>query len=69
MRGDADRGKRLLGRSPQGLTLSSIRAGKEAVSRLKSGEVTERKQVGDAESMMNEEVTAGKAEEGFTDRW
>ena len=41
----------------QGLALNkrSFKAAAAMRSRLKSGEVTERKQVGDAESMINEE--------------
>jgi len=54
MRGDDRKG---LGRSPQGLALNTGASTKNAAvrSRLRNKEITERKQVGDAESMINEE--------------
>jgi hypothetical protein len=55
MRGDVQKG---LGSTPQGLTLNvSTSASKDTAvrSRLRHKEITTRKQVGDAESMMNEE--------------
>jgi hypothetical protein len=56
MRGDVQNSG--LGRSPQGLALNGgTSASKNAAvrSRLRNREITTRKQVGDAESMMNEE--------------
>ena len=55
MRGDVQKG---LGHTPQGLALNvSTSARKNAAVRLRlrNKEITTRKQVGDAESMMNEE--------------
>jgi hypothetical protein len=56
MRGDVQKG---LGHTPQGLALNvSTSTSKNAASvglRLRNKEITTRKQVGDAESMMNEE--------------
>ena len=55
MRGDVQKG---LGGTPQGLALNvSTSTNKSAAfrSRLHNKEITTRKQVGDAESMMNEE--------------
>jgi hypothetical protein len=55
MRGDVQKG---LGHTPQGLALNvSTSASKKAAVRLRfrNNEITTRKQVGDAESMMNEE--------------
>ena len=44
-----------LGRTPRGLALSGGTSSSAVRSRLRSKEVTDRKQVGDVESMMNEE--------------
>ena len=55
MRGDVQKG---LGHTPQGLALNvSTSTSKNAAVglRLRNKEITTRKQVGDAESMMNEE--------------
>ena len=55
MRGDVQKG---LGHTPQGLALNvSTSPSKNAAVRLRlrNKEITTRKQVGDAESMMNEE--------------
>ena len=55
MRGDVQKG---LGHTPQGLALNlSTSPNKNAAARLRlrNKEITTRKQVGDAESMMNEE--------------
>ena len=55
MRGDVQKG---LGHTPQGLALNvSTSVSKNAAVRLRlrNKEITTRKQVGDAESMMNEE--------------
>jgi hypothetical protein len=55
MRGDVQKG---LGHTPQGLALNvSTSTSKDAAVRLRlrNMEITTRKQVGDAESMMNEE--------------
>lgn len=55
MRGNDRKG---LGSSPQGLALNGgMSTSKNAAvrSRLRNKEITERKQVGDAESMINEE--------------
>jgi hypothetical protein len=55
MRGDVQKG---LGHTPQGLALnvSTSTSNNAAVRfRLRNKEITTRKQVGDAESMMNEE--------------
>ena len=55
MRGDVQKG---LGRTPQGLALNvSTSTSRNATvrSRLHNKEITTRKQVGDTESMMNEE--------------
>ena len=57
MRGDVQQNSGL-GRSPQGLALNGgTGSSKNAAvrSRLRNREITTRKQVGDAESMMNEE--------------
>jgi len=56
--------KKGLGRSPQGLALNGgMSTSKNAAvrSRLRNQEITERKQVGDTESMINEE-RQGRAE-------
>ena len=56
MRGDVQNAE--LGRSPQGLALSGGTSSTESATvtlRLRNREITTRKQVGDAESMMNEE--------------
>jgi hypothetical protein len=56
MRGDVNKG---LGRSPRGLAHHETSAGIVSTvatrSRLHTKEISERKQVGDAESMINEE--------------
>lgn len=68
MRGDDRKG---LGRSSQGLTLNvglSTKKNAAVRSRLRNQEISERKQVGDAESMMNEERPArAEAANSFAD--
>ena len=67
MRGDDRKG---LGRSPQGLALNGGMSSRNAAvrSRLRNKEITERKQVGDAESMINEERDGmAKAASSFAD--
>lgn len=49
------RGSNSAGSSSQGLALHNASVGARMRSKLRSREITERKQVGDAESMMNEE--------------
>ncbi len=67
MRGDDRKG---LGRAPQGLALNGGMSTRNAAvrSRLRNKEITERKQVGDAESMINEEREGrAKAASSFAD--
>jgi len=60
---------RVNGRESRGLAHSTSLAAAATGKRMKTGEVTMRKQVGDTESMINEEVGTGWLRKQGEDEW